>query len=275
MNNESTQTEVTHIDAPSDSQLRDISRALLENQAKLNAKSYDTRWVKNAKEGVFDYPLASGFEIIELGNSWNRWNWWRNTKPTHFDLINMRVEAVDALHFILSDILVQYDEDLQEAELACGTVLSYVQKGMQTIPSEEHEVRYVSNQLKELLVYAGRPHPGTKSEAINALASLYRLAIVGCQIGFGSLAAMYFAKSTLNGFRKENGYGKKQYIKIWGQDEVNGSFEDNYVLMNWVSKQNPPPKVAQMHAFLTEEYAKVVEAARETEATSTGLVKRT
>lgn len=266
--------EVNIIDAPSDSQLRDISRLLLENQAGLNTKSYDTKWVNNAKEGIFDYPLASGFEIIELGNSWNRWNWWRNTRPNHFDLINMRVEAVDALHFILSDILVQYEEDLQEAELACGAVLSYVQKGMQTIESDAEEVRYISNQIKDLLRYAGRPNPGTKSDATNALASLYRLAIVGCKIGFGSLAAMYFAKSTLNGFRKENGYGKKQYIKIWGHDEEHGHLEDNFILMNWVSQQNPPPKVAQMHAFLTEEYAKVVEAAKVTEASATGMVKR-
>lgn len=267
--------EVTIIDAPSDSQLRDISRALLENQSKLNTKSYDTRWVKNARDGVFDYALASGFEIVELGNSWNRWNWWRNTKPNHFDLINMRVEAVDALHFILSDILVQYEEDLQEAELACGAVLSYVQKGMQTLRSDAEEVCYISSRIKGLLVYAGRPIPGTKAESMSALACLYQLAIVGCKIGFGSLAAMYFAKSTLNGFRKENGYGKKQYIKIWGADETNGQFEDNYALMDWVSKQSTPPKVAQMHAFLTEEYAKVVEAARVTEASSTTLVKRT
>ncbi len=267
--------EVTNIDAPSDSQLRDISRLVLENQAKLNTKSYDTKWVANARSGVFDYALASGFEIIELGNSWNRWNWWRNTKPSHFDLINMRVEAVDALHFILSDILVQYNEDLQEAEIACGAVLAYVQKSMQTIASDEEEVRYISNQIKALLQYAGRPNPGTQSEATDALAALYRLSIVGCKIGFGSLAAMYFAKSALNGFRKENGYGKKQYIKIWGHDSVNGQLEDNYILMNWVSSQNPPPSQAQMRAFLTAEYAKVLEAARVTEASSTGLVKRT
>lgn len=266
--------EVNIIDTPSDSQLRDISRLLLENQARLNTKSYDTRWVSNAREGIFDYALASGFEIVELGNSWNRWNWWRNTKPSHFDLINMRVEAVDALHFILSDILVQYDEDLQEAELACGAVLAYVQKSAPTFQTDEAEVRYISNQIKALLQYAGRPNPGTKSDATNALADLYRLAIVGCKIGFGALAAMYFAKSTLNGFRKENGYGKKQYIKIWGHDEVNGPLEDNFVLMNWVSQQNPPPKPAMMHAFLTEEYAKVLEAAKATEASPTGLIKR-
>jgi len=270
-----TNSEVTIIDAPSDSQLRDISRLLLENQARLNTKSYDTRWVKNAREGVFDYALASGFEIVELGNSWNRWNWWRNTKPTHFDLINMRVEAVDALHFILSDILVQYDEDLQEAEIACGAILSYVQKSMPTFPSEDHEVRYISSCIKGLLVYAGRTNPGTKSDATNALACLYNLAIVGCKIGFGALAAMYFAKSTLNGFRKENGYGKKQYIKIWGHDEVNGPLEDNFILMNWVSQQNPPPTPTLMKSFLTVEYALVVEAAKVIEASSQGLVKRT
>lgn len=266
----------SNIPFPSAIQIRDIIERVFLNQETLNVRAYSVDWRANAYTGKFDYPLAAGFEIIELGNSWNLWNWWSKSTPGEFELLNMRVEAVDALHFIASDIIACYGNDLQAMQIEAAEMLSYVQRTLPVFQTEEEEVKYITARIKELLRYAGSM-VSTRVNALQALESLYRLAIHACGLGLRELSTMYFAKSTLNQFRQDHGYREKKYTKIWKHSPKLGPIEDNHVLMNWVSNESVLPKNAEVYTWLQTEYAKVLaekaakeEAARKAAAINNG-----
>lgn len=237
---------------PSETQLKDMMEKALLRQEELNRVAYDTAWVKKGLTGEFDYPLAAGFEIFELGVSWNRWCWWSKSTPNAHDLLNMRVEIVDALHFILSDILLAYNGSIPNAANDCGVILNMVQKTIETFDNDFDQVMYVKSVIKRLFKYAGQ-EDSYRTKATDALRDLYMLAIHACGLGFREIGSMYFAKSVLNRFRQEHGYREKKYTKIW----KDGGIEDNHVLMGWVA-ENPNAKEEAIHEFLSDQYVEVL-----------------
>lgn len=249
---------VSNIAFPSPIQIRDICETVFANQERLNTQAYDQVWKEKAATGEFDYRLAAGFEIIELGNSWNRWNWWAKSTPDEFAVLNMKVEAVDALHFIASDAILAYKGDTQALQIDMSEALAWVQRTL-PILHEKDEVPYIKGLIKALLRYAGSEVPGSKEHSRDALCNLYRLTIHACGIGLRELSTMYFAKSTLNQFRQDNGYREKKYTKVWKKHPTYGNVEDNHMMMNWISAQDPLPKPPEVYAWLTEQYAKITQ----------------
>lgn len=249
----------SNIRTPSESQLQDLLEKLFINQNTLNIKAYDAAWVERALAGDFDYPLAAGFEIIEFGNSWNKWNWWTKADSiSTYHKLNMCVELVDALHFIASDLLVQFNGDVTTAYNECATHLAAVHRTFPVFKSDKEETRYITSRIKSLMVYAGTAASREldPQRAVQALVSLYQLAIHACGLDFSKFFTMYMAKSALNQFRQDNGYRQKQYTKVWavkgGQD-----IEDNHMLMMFVANSDVLPKTEAIMAWLTDEYAKV------------------
>jgi dimeric dUTPase (all-alpha-NTP-PPase superfamily) len=237
---------------PTETQLRDLMEALLINQDTLNRKSYDSTWVAKAISGEFDYPLAAAFEIIEFGNSWNQWNWWTKGAISEHDALNMKVELVDALHFILSDILVAYSGNIQTAAMETSMGLLMVQRSLPIFEDQNQERDAIKRLIKDLIGYGSTSGHATQNVSCRALLSLYRLAIYASQLGFRQFAAMYRAKSVLNRFRQDNGYKQKKYTKMWAE-----GLEDNHVLMGWIAEQPAAPKDEEIYQFLTSKYAYV------------------
>lgn len=252
---------ISNIAFPSPIQLRDLCERVFRNQDNLNTKAYDTAWVGKAVSGEFDYPLAAGFEIIEFGNSWNKWNWWTKKEPDEVDQLNMRIELIDALHFISSDVIVAYDRNFQSIEIDAARALDWVQ-GTLPILETEQVVPYVKDRIKALLSYAGgvRAIADHKDRAINALADLYRLTIFGCGMSFREMTTLYLAKSVLNQFRQDHGYREKKYTKIWAKSEKHGDIEDNIVMARWISQQDKNPSQDAIREMLETTYTKVLGA---------------
>lgn len=249
---------VSNIAFPSPIQLRDLCERVFRNQDNLNVKAYDTAWVNKAISGEFDYPLAAGFEIVEFGNSWNKWNWWTKKEPGEFEKLNMKIELIDALHFIASDVIVAYDKNFQSIEIDSARSLDWVQ-GTLPILEEPEVTPYVKDRIKGLLAYSSgvKAMPSHKDNSIHALCELYRLAIFGCGMSFRDMATLYLAKSVLNQFRQDNGYREKKYTKVWVRHPKFGDVEDNHVMANWVGGQDKHPTPEAIREFLTTEYAKV------------------
>lgn len=247
----------SNIPFPSPIQIRDIVERVFANQDALNLKAYDKEWRANAASKKFDYPLAAGFEVIELGNSWNKWNWWTKKEPGAFELLNMKVEAVDALHFVASDVIACYGDDFQAMQIDASEILGWVQRTLPIFHTEEEETRYVTNLIKFMLRYAGY-EMSTKERSMDALANLYRLAIHACGIGLSELSTMYFAKATLNQFRQDHGYREKKYTKVWKVHSTYGNVEDNHMLMNWISDQTVMPKQPEIYAWLEVTYQQIL-----------------
>jgi len=235
---------------------------MLENQVKLNNKSYDTQWLVKGKSLEFDYNLAASQEIAEFINSYG-YSWWSSSPK---DLSNCRTEIVDAVHFMLSQAVIEFGS-IEEAL----TTLVYAYVGVSNTPTlSESPLHYAKQLSAELL---------TSSDAINTVTSswfsLFRL----CEtIGFSieHLYARYMAKSALNAFRQEKGYrngtfkqgqrpvseitGKPLYLKMWEPLR-----EDNYVLSSWIDDRFErgvvAPSKEETKAWLETSYEKFHEMA--------------
>lgn len=240
----------------SKTQLRDIMEVILNNQNTLNTQAYDSAWIGHAKSGKFDYPLATGHEIVEFSNSWNQWCWWSKSVPNEHDMLNMKIECVDALHFILSSLIAENTDsngnnDIPVLADRVSDFLVLAQINTPILESEDAKKSYEKSLIKQLLIYAGGGGGGQQSEY--AVYNLYRLVISACNMGFKQFSTMYLAKSVLNRFRQENGYREKKYRKMWTL-----KLEDNHVMMQWISKQATPPSEEQIKEFLASEYREVL-----------------
>ena len=178
------------------------------NQDSLN-KKISNNWEKmNLKW----YRALNG-ELFEFTESFN-WEWWK-TKP--HDLLNAEVELIDSFHFLVAMIL--------------NTNQS---RGIYTITSF---ILFI-NTIEENKMLGDFESLVSFAEDFIQQNYLYKNNYIGLQMvnfaklwqGFSStkgadtllnLVKLYFAKNTLNNFRKDNGYKDGSYVKIWGEEEDN------------------------------------------------------
>lgn len=210
---------------------------MLENQANLNATAYSDTWLIKGSSGEWNYRLAASQEIAEFVNSY--WlPWWSKAEQ---DMANCRIELVDALHFILSQLLIQADGKIEDA--------------LFVMEHEAAEVDYIIDSIEESGAHDVTIELALALQAVLAMGEgFFSVLLALCaSINFTveQLFALYMGKSELNRFRQDNGYKAGTYKKKW-----DGKSEDNYFLTKWVSEQATPPTVEQIRDFLNTEYAK-------------------
>jgi dimeric dUTPase (all-alpha-NTP-PPase superfamily) len=185
---------------------------IADMQIKNNNKTYPS-W----RDDNLDWETAIIVEAVEAIDSLN-WKWWKKQET---DILNLKIEMVDILHFLLSS-LIAYKQDIGVLD---RTLNSYF----------EFEVDVGINMeatLKNLLLEIA-------SEALNLRSTVG--SFEDLSIAFSSAAGaifnskqelyqMYVAKNWLNTFRQENGYKDGTYKKI-----IDGE-EDNKLLFKLVEE---------------------------------------
>ena len=183
---------------------------MLKRQEYLNNLTYPA-WKE--KLGMYDWQSAVLVEAGELLESFG-YKWWKKQEK---DMENVRVELIDILHFMLSDL---HYCSLTVKEEASEKFVSALCESKLDIP-DDYMFKYnvlhlVAMGIKDI------------TEQFFNLGKLFKY--VGMR--FEEVYKSYFIKNVLNEFRQKNGYKNGTYIKIWRVDIGEGlkDYEDNQVV---------------------------------------------
>lgn len=177
---------------------------IVEMQILLNERT-----VSNWMAQDLDWDSAILVEVAEAVDSTD-WKWWKHGQT---DLDNLRVEAVDLLHFLISKALNQY----RDSDFVVKTLLDISQHQK---PNTLAAVEW----LKQIALYT------LENKVIKALQSLFGLFSV-LDMDLTRVHQAYITKNLLNHYRQDRGYKDPagDYLKI-----INGE-EDNQVFARLVS----------------------------------------
>lgn len=187
----------------------DISKAqistMLRLQAAMNSK-VDPEWVSAA----YPYMRAVVIEAAEAMEH-HGWKWW---KKQHCDLPQLQMELVDIWHFLLSEVLLREDGDLDKASTALLNHLQNDATASLTVDGSKFELQQMNLLEKlQLLIATG---------ATNRLEfGLFALILADCKMSWAELYRQYVGKNVLNFFRQDHGYKDGSYQKIWHGREDN------------------------------------------------------
>ncbi len=174
---------------------------MLELQDAMNSK-VNADW----RNAGYEWYRAIWMESSEMLEHYG-WKWW---KKQDADVMQVKLEVVDIVHFGLSIRLVQGDEQ--------GSTLDGIAKGIAADfenPNATDDIKTSIELLaKETLMNQGA-HFSIIAGVMNHLA-----------MPFDELHGIYVGKNVLNMFRQDNGYKEGHYIKMWNGREDNEHLAD-------------------------------------------------
>ena len=209
-------------------------REMLALQDELNSV-INSDWV-SAKNPFLRAAFVEAAEALDH----HGWKWWKSQAP---DFYQLQMELIDILHFYLSDVLVEFNADMDFSIKAVMTEIN------------EDGVSFdgVNYNLAELDILRLLELLGAMAAARRrSFAVLHRL-MERCSLGWDEAFQIYVSKNILNLFRQANGYKDGSYIKIWRGEEDNVWLER---LAKNISA-DLPDYTAQLRQRLAEEYLKV------------------
>ena len=155
----------------------------------------------------FNWNSAIIAESGELLDSLG-YKWWKKQEP---DMENVKVEAIDLLHFVISDILqlnYNYEESLI-ASFIDETISEFEESFTSDIYEKEFEDEDLFG-LVNILNYNEIPRFATLKIIFKKL-----------EMSNEDVYIAYITKNCLNKFRQDNGYKDGSYIKNWNGREDN------------------------------------------------------
>lgn len=222
---------------------------MLKLQQELNDSTNGTNWeigvTKNGKR--IDWKRCIYMESAELIDSF-AWKHWKsiNQEP---DWENIRIEAVDIWHFVLSLLLQEYK--LQELgtveELASHIVAQEGFTASSKLDYRPEATMYEIIKMVEEMMYDVLKPEGFDLDAL--INDFFKMALY-CGVNLQELYILYIGKNVLNRFRQDHGYKEGTYIKVWNGDE------DNVVMLDIMAK-NPEYGVDELYSALEEVYTKL------------------
>jgi len=199
----------------------DIENKILEMlklQDELN-KKININWREIRKKE--DFVRATWIECAELVDSLP-WKWW---KKQDADIDNVKVEIVDIWHFIMSYLLMEFEnyESVLKSEY-----IKYLLKGVNKDLSHLEDINaiYIHHYLGEkdkinrIIYTTERVAEGFLKENIKEGILFYGL-LIHEVFSFNEMYLLYIGKNILNHIRQEFGYKEGNYKK-----HIEG-FEDN------------------------------------------------
>ncbi len=191
---------------------------MLKLQQQLNDATNGEGWEKgitrNGKR--IDWKRCTYLECAELIESYP-WKHWKNIDAQP-DYGNIKIEAVDIWHFIMSQGLEDYKiqnlgtvEDLSNAITQLDNYAAFLSE---TIPADRdyyEQIEVVENLMKVLFCQ------GSTTELMEAFLDV----AIQSGLNLDSLYKLYVGKNILNQFRQDHGYKEGSYIKIWNGQEDN------------------------------------------------------
>ena len=220
---------------------------MLELQQKLNdatnGKGWENGMTKNGKP--IDWKRCIYLECAELIESYP-WKHWKNidAKP---DYANIKIEAVDIWHFIMSQGL----EDYKRGNLGSIDTLARNIHDLSNFSTFSGEIKenfkdyYEQIAVVELLMKTLFCEGSTEK----LMAAFIDVAIQS-GLNLDALYKLYVGKNILNQFRQDHGYKEGTYIKVW-----NGK-EDN-VSMQKILEENINITPSALYEALEEAYQKL------------------
>lgn len=170
---------------------------MLEMQNAMNNKVNE-----NWRSAGFEWYRAIWMEASEMLEHYG-WKWWKKQDP---DVMQVKLEVVDIVHFALSICLVQGES----AEIIAENIAHDFEN-----PSSTDDVRTSIEWLaKETLIDQG------------AHFSIIAGIMGFIDMSFDELYEIYIGKNVLNIFRQDNGYKQGSYQKIWNGREDNEHLAD-------------------------------------------------
>ena len=187
-----------------------IFKKMVELQHQFNKQVAEDYLDKN-----FNWNSAIIAESGELLDSLG-YKWWKKQEP---DMENVKVEAIDLLHFVISDTLQRnyaiYKQN--EESFINSTIFEFSRFFIECFPLET-KVRDLK-ELIDLLNFNEFPRFATMKAIFEKL-----------EMSNEDVYIAYITKNCLNKFRQDNGYKDGTYIKDW-----NGR-EDNVVAFELANK---------------------------------------
>lgn len=191
---------------------------MLELQQQLNDATNGIGWengvTKNGK--LIDWKRCTYLECAELIESYP-WKHWKNidAKP---DYANIKIEAVDIWHFIMSQGLEDYKKgDLGSIETLANNISSlpnfkeFEGELQESFKDYYEQIEVVEKLMKTLFC----------DESTNKLMESFLDVATQSGLNLDSLYKLYVGKNILNQFRQDHGYKDGTYIKIWNGQEDN------------------------------------------------------
>ncbi|MCF6244632.1 MAG: dUTP diphosphatase [Sulfurovum sp.] len=219
---------------------------MLELQQELNDATNGLGWenglTKNGK--VIDWRRCTYLECAELIESYP-WKHWKNidAKP---DYANIKIEAVDIWHFIMSQGLEEYKiKNLGTIEALSKDITLLHNFATFTAPLIPTDKNYYE-QIKIVEVLIKKLFSDASTEEV--MESFIDVAYIS-GLNLDSLYQLYIGKNILNKFRQEHGYKEGSYIKIWDGEEDN-------ILMQRHLEAHPNTTPKELYVALEKYYPK-------------------
>lgn len=219
---------------------------MLELQQQLNDATNGLGWedgmTKNGKP--IDWKRCTYLECAELIESYP-WKHWKNidAKP---DYANIKIEAVDIWHFIMSQGLEDYKRgELGSIETLANNINSLTNFSAFSGESQENFKDYYE-QIAVVEVLMKTIFCGGSTEKL--MAAFIDVAMQS-GLNLDALYKLYVGKNILNQFRQDHGYKEGTYLKIWNGEEDN-------VTMQSILEENEDISPDGLYKALEEAYPK-------------------
>ena len=174
-----------------------IFKKMVELQHQFNKQVAEDYLDKN-----FNWNSAIIAESGELLDSLG-YKWWKKQEP---DMENVKVEAIDLLHFVISDRIQKNKRMFSEKE---SLELTFVE-----LYNEFNNVKVLLDwTLEDMIFYLII----TDSYRLNIMKRIF----TKLEMSNEDVYIAYITKNCLNKFRQDNGYKDGSYIKNWNGREDN------------------------------------------------------
>lgn len=219
---------------------------MLQLQQQLNDATNGEGWEKGiTKNGkIIDWKRCAYLECAELIESYP-WKHWKNIDAQP-DYENIKIEAVDIWHFIMSqgleDYKIQALGSIEDLAKSIHTLVNFVTFLEETTPTQKNyyeQIKVVEVLMKKIFC------EGSTEELMQAFIDV----AVQSGLNLDSLYKLYVGKNILNQFRQDHGYKDGSYIKLWNGEEDN-------VTMQRILDENDTITPEELYEALEKAYPK-------------------
>ena len=205
-----------------------------------NGEGWEKGVTKNGK--LIDWKRCTYLECAELIESYP-WKHWKNIDAQP-DYANIKIEAVDIWHFIMSQGL----EDYKMQNLGCIEDLASNINALPNFQSFDQEITPTTKNYYEQIAVAETLMKTLFCEAsTEKLIETFIDVAIESGLNLNTLYQLYIGKNILNQFRQDHGYKEGSYIKIWNGEEDN-------VTMQRVLEENENVSPEELYKALEKAY---------------------
>jgi len=217
---------------------------MLTLQQQLNDTTNGEGWEKGVtKNGkLIDWKRCSYLECAELIESYP-WKHWKNIDAEP-DYDNIKIEAVDIWHFIMSQMLQDYKIDgkggIQILTTAIESLPNYQTFTQENTPTQQNYYEQIAivEELMRILFCDKSPE---------ALMEAFINVAIQSGLNLDALYQLYIGKNILNQFRQDHGYKEGTYVKIWDKKEDN-------VVMQSILEESSETSPEELYEALANAY---------------------